>query len=183
MKAICSFPDCNKPAKNRGWCWGHYCRWRAHGDPRGIGTAHGAPIKWLLEHVDYPGDDCIVWPFARLPTGHGRIWFRGKISPANRVMCTLAHGDPPSSENVAAHSCGNAKAGCVNPRHLRWETEAPHHPLRGEKSPSSKLTEQQVREIRALRSSQPETVIAKQFGIARSVVGFIHRRERWAWLD
>lgn len=32
-KGICSAPDCDKPARNRGWCWGHYARNRRHGDP------------------------------------------------------------------------------------------------------------------------------------------------------
>lgn len=29
----CSIEGCNKPAKTRGWCPGHYHRWRKHGDP------------------------------------------------------------------------------------------------------------------------------------------------------
>lgn len=30
---ICSIPDCDKPAKQKGWCWSHYARWHRHGDP------------------------------------------------------------------------------------------------------------------------------------------------------
>lgn len=32
---ICSIADCGKKVFNRGWCAGHYHRWRKHGDPFG----------------------------------------------------------------------------------------------------------------------------------------------------
>lgn len=30
---LCSIPDCNKPAKARGWCSRHHTRWLRHGSP------------------------------------------------------------------------------------------------------------------------------------------------------
>lgn len=30
---ICSIPDCGKAVRARGWCQGHYVRWKTHGDP------------------------------------------------------------------------------------------------------------------------------------------------------
>lgn len=30
---MCSVDGCAKPARNRGWCRGHYKRWQTHGDP------------------------------------------------------------------------------------------------------------------------------------------------------
>lgn len=30
---LCSVEDCGKPVASRGWCNGHYRRWRMHGDP------------------------------------------------------------------------------------------------------------------------------------------------------
>lgn len=30
---MCSVDGCEKPAKTRGWCSGHYARWQRHGDP------------------------------------------------------------------------------------------------------------------------------------------------------
>lgn len=29
----CSVKGCEKPSKQKGWCWGHYTRWRKYGDP------------------------------------------------------------------------------------------------------------------------------------------------------
>lgn len=30
---LCAIPECGKAAEKRGWCNGHYIRWRRHGDP------------------------------------------------------------------------------------------------------------------------------------------------------
>lgn len=35
QQRICSIPDCGKPSKSKGYCWGHYARLRTHGDPLG----------------------------------------------------------------------------------------------------------------------------------------------------
>ena len=32
-QGTCSFPECGKPRKTRGWCQTHYCRWLKYGDP------------------------------------------------------------------------------------------------------------------------------------------------------
>ena len=33
----CTYPDCSKPEKARGWCTGHYRQWlRAGGDPKAL---------------------------------------------------------------------------------------------------------------------------------------------------
>ncbi|RVI11098.1 hypothetical protein CN206_15340 [Sinorhizobium meliloti] len=31
---VCSIPDCDKKTFHRGWCAGHYHRWRRYGDPQ-----------------------------------------------------------------------------------------------------------------------------------------------------
>lgn len=52
---------------------------------------------------------------------------------------------------------------------------------RGTRNGSSKLTEDDVRAIRAATGSQTE--IADRFGVTPSCVGLIRRRIRWRWLD
>lgn len=49
---------------------------------------------------------------------------------------------------------------------------------RGEDSPRAKLTEEQVRQIRA--DTRIQKVIAVEFGIKRATVGAIKRRDLWA---
>lgn len=38
MPKICSVEGCTKEAHCKGWCWGHFGRWKNHGDPLGGGT-------------------------------------------------------------------------------------------------------------------------------------------------
>lgn len=80
---------------------------------------------WLLAHVNYQGDDCLKWPFGGEPkSGRGALKFSGARGWAHRLMCKLAHGEPPTPRHTAAHSCGKGHEGCVSPRHLSWKTQA-----------------------------------------------------------
>jgi len=55
---------------------------------------------------------------------------------------------------------------------------------RGAEHPGSRLTEDEAREILALRSgNRSQSSIAKEFGVSRRLVGFIWRGERWAHLQ
>lgn len=36
MATECSFDGCTDPARCRGWCNRHYCRWKRNGDPAGV---------------------------------------------------------------------------------------------------------------------------------------------------
>ena len=185
---LCSFPGCGKPACNvRGWCWSHYTKWRRHGDPAGIGTAHGDPGRWLNLHANYKGDECLTWPFATSEGGYGRVWFDKRPMPANRAMCIIVHGYPISPSDEAAHSCGNGHLGCVNPNHLRWATSAQNAAdriaqgtvPRGERHSHAKVTAAQVEQIRALRGKLSQREIARLFGIGQSRVSAIQRRAGW----
>lgn len=35
----CTFPDCDRPLKARGWCKRHYQHWQRHGTPGDPGTS------------------------------------------------------------------------------------------------------------------------------------------------
>lgn len=74
---------------------------------------------------------------------------------------------------------------------LRWDThvrnmadsvrDGTRARLRGTKNGASKLTEEQVLEIRA--DNKPQRAIAKFYGISQRQVSIIKRRESWAWLS
>jgi hypothetical protein len=51
-------------------------------------------------------------------------------------------------------------------------------PMRGEANPAAKLTEIKVRAIRAASGS--ESCVAQAFGVSRSLVGLVRRRQVWA---
>jgi hypothetical protein len=188
---ICKIEGCGKPVGKRlTLCWKHYKRLRRYGDPLGGGTAQGEAFEWLKKRVDYYGNDCLIWPFERYNRGYGRLKYLGHNITANRLMCIFAYGDPPANNYDAAHSCGNGRLGCVNPKHLRWATRQENvddmkihgTTLRGETASTVKLTEPKVRQIRALEGTMSQIDIGKMFGVSRTTVGMILQRKRWGWL-
>lgn len=192
---ICSIKDCGKPVVNvHGWCSAHYQRWHRHGDPLGGGAPRGIS-KTALKYLEgvvlkYKGDECLIWPFSRQPTGYGRLSIDGKLSSAHRVVCERTNGAAPTSKHHAAHSCGKGMSGCVTPSHLRWATPSENNAdkvshgtsSRGEKNYLAKLTKADVLEIRRLEGSTPRSAIAKQFGVSEGHIQGLHTKRYWAWL-
>lgn len=85
----------------------------------------GKAQQWLKDHLEYPHDYCLIWPFCTDGrVGRGLMGVNGKRGWAHRFMCELAHGPAPEGKPQAAHSCGNGHKGCVNPRHLSWKNNS-----------------------------------------------------------
>lgn len=194
----CSVEGCNGNAHYlakgaRGMCASHDRRWRLYGDPNEGRVSPGEPLRWAREvAVLFDGDGCLTWPFSRFPDGYGALVTPdARSSRASRVICTFSHGEPPSSHHEAAHSCGKGHEGCVSPKHLRWATKAENaadrtdHGThgRGDENGMSKLTEDDVLEIRSLQGAMTQQAIANLFGVDRTQVGNILRRKQWAWLE
>ncbi len=125
-----------------------------------------------------------MWPYARHPYGYGK--FQQQL--VHRLVCEASHGAPPLPRMDAAHSCGNGHLGCVAPLHIRWATRQENMADKklhgtsqcGEKHGMSKLTIDQVREIRRLLNiGLPTTNIATQFGVVSSTIRFIQKGETW----
>jgi hypothetical protein len=133
--------------------------------------------EWLAEQVGYAGDDCLQWPFGR-SSGYGMVKYEGEITYAHRVMCRLAHGEPPTPKHEAAHSCGKGHEGCINPNHLSWKTHAENQRDRiahgtiqaGHKR---KLSFDDALKVRALRGKLSQREIGEMFGITRANVSYI----------
>ena len=187
---ICLIEGCSNAVIARGWCDAHYRRWRRHGDPLAGRIPHGAPSKWLNDHINFEGDCCLPWPFGKGEDGYGRVAHNGSWPRASRIMCILAHGEPPTPDHLACHSCGKGHEACVNPKHLYWGTPLENSSdmvvhgtrLNGEAVHSSKLTAAQVLEIRTLCRTLPQKDVAAKFGISKQRVSKIARRDQWAWL-
>ena len=126
--AVCEFDGCDTPHYSKGFCTKHYQRWKRFGDPAYVKLKmppKGEPKRFFEEIIlPYKGEDCIAWPYAKTPAGYGQIWWEGRLQVVSRLACTMIHGEPPSPNLDAAHSCGNGHLGCSNPNHLSWKTRA-----------------------------------------------------------
>ena len=184
----CSQEGCGRPHLSRGFCSLHYQRLQRHGQPTGGRTPKGDPMRFLERLIGQTRElGCVEWPYKKNPRGYGRVWCGGRTRGAYAVVCEMAHGLAPSSKHEAAHNCGNA--GCVNPHHIRWATHAENladrveHGTsnRGERQGQSKLTEQQVQQIRASRDAKT-SALARKFGVSGSAIRHVRRGTTWGWL-
>lgn len=196
-RSVCSVNGCNKPTyRAKSLCQGHWRRLDRHGDvaadvPLGGIVRRRKDVDWLEAHRGWQDDKCLIWPFKRSWQGYPQIQNdAGGSAVASRVMCRMVHGDPPDESHHAAHSCGNGRLGCVNPRHLRWADRFENYADRrahgtddvGERNPRAKLTEGHVREIRAAAASISNAEMARKYGVAVQTVSLARRRVNWRHL-
>lgn len=185
--------QCHRPLKSRGMCQRHYHRWRNHGDP--LITKIRPPERGLTADERFWRDtvtsddpeECWMWS-GRVIGDPEYPCFKHEYETVlgHRYACELLNGPQPSGAPVARHLCGINL--CVNPNHLVWGTDKENADdqiwhgtfVRGEKSPFSKLTEDQVREIR--KSALPHREIAATYGISAPLVSRIKNRKKWGWL-
>lgn len=152
--------------------------------------------------VDKSGD-CWVWTAARMPSPmeYGVFGIRaGMVKRAHRFSWELSNGDIPVDLCVL-HRCDNPP--CVNPDHLFLGTRVeniadmvakgrnakgdkhrsrkyPERLLRGEDSPSARLSEMDVKSIRArVAAGESQYSVAAAFGIKQPYVSLVVNRKRW----
>lgn len=180
------------PHDAKGFCHRHYARWARHGDPLAGRTFVGKPQVFFETVVlAHQGDECLIWPFAKLGRGYGQVALAGKKVGAHRAVCEKVHGPAPSDQHYAAHNCGQGHLGCVAPRHVRWASPSENQAdrvrhgthCRGSAAPRVKLTIAQVREIRTLLGSQSSRALARRFNVSHRAIEMIKARKTWAWLD
>lgn len=148
---------------------------------------NGEPLAFLQANVHFDGPDCLTWPFSKNCYGYAQLRHEAKVARAHRVMCTLAHGEPPSSEHYAAHECGNGHLACVHPKHLKWKTHAEnsedavrHGRLRTDKGKSRrKLTHEQVLTILNPPPGKTLRELSEEFGVTYLHASKIRRGVYW----
>jgi hypothetical protein len=129
---------------------------------------------------------CWVWT-GGTTTGYGSVRLKElqRSVLAHRYSWKLAHGEWPAL--CVLHKCDNRP--CIRPEHLFLGTHADNTadmmrkgrhrqaPLRGADHPMSKLTWEQVREIRA--SSEKNADIARRLGIVPEHISRIRGGHVW----
>ena len=102
----------------------------------------------------------------------------------SRVVCASFHGPPPTDSHHAAHTDGDKLNN--RPGNLRWATQEENEAdkighgtrLRGEAMVISKLTDDQVRAIRA--DTRRQHTIALDFGVTQSLISMVKSKKVWA---
>jgi len=188
--AICAAQKCANPSKSRGLCSLHYDRWLRNGDdydqsPYTPPThTHEEAVAEALALKD--GSACWEWPLSRNPQGYGWAHQGEKTIAAHRLICILAHGEPPFESAVACHECDNPS--CCNPHHLRWDTHAGNiddrqkrgRHMHGSHHYKAKLDDDKVRSIlRRLRDGEDEHALAAEYGVTHGSIWFIANGKTW----
>lgn len=189
----CLVDGCDQPSLTRGWCSKHYQHWAKYGCTEATrndakGFLEGMLHRFRTEDI---GDECIEWPFATV-NGYGVVnsvkYGDGGTVLVTRIVCSEINGDPAVDTLFCCHGCGNPA--CINPRHLRWDTQEGNMAdtvthgtrLRGEDVAVSKLTEQQAREVKALKGKLKVDVVAEKFGVSRWTIYDVWNGRSWGWI-
>lgn len=144
------------------------------------------------------GDGCWLWSGTRNNKGYGQFSFWDSASKRNikvyahRLSLALHTG---TVGDVAMHACDVRP--CVNPGHLRWGTakdntqdgiakgrivpfeDARRNPCIGERHGASKLTADDVVQIRLGLGSATKASLARQYGVCSRTILAIWERRTW----
>jgi hypothetical protein len=128
---------------------------------------------------------CWVWAGGVGRDGYGKLKVNGKTVRAHRVAYELANGDIPEGMLVC-HSCDTPL--CVRPDHLFVGRPSDNsrdmvekgRQARGESNGRSKLTGDQVSEIRKrFHIGERRSDLAREYEVSWSLVNFIVNGESW----
>lgn len=129
--------------------------------------------------------DC--WPFDGANAGRSEQTYRkfdGEY--AHRYMWQLVHRRPPPRGKVVRHTCDNPS--CVNPTHLVLGTYKQNaqdcnnrgRRVHGERHPSARLTEAQVRSVRRRwKQGVRQVDLAQEYGISQAAISLICCGRNW----
>lgn len=184
----CSIDGCDRPFAAKGLCQWHHRKMRLHGDPLGGDDQYTNPSDALAARTVKRETGCVEWTGSTNRAGYGSIKVSGRTVLAHRASYEINRGPIPDGQWVL-HRCDNPP--CVNPDHLflgdaqanvdDMMTKGRGRKARGEGHGAAKLTEEQVRAIRA----DPRKVrdIAPDYGIGKSTVSYIKTRKIWGHVE
>jgi hypothetical protein len=163
---------------------------------------------WVKAKIG-PDDVCWDWQASKHGQGYGLFKLKSRTEFAHRIAWRIAHKSDIPNGLCVLHSCDNpacvnpahlrvgtqqdnmddkvtrgrqARTGALRPA-TGMNSGAHTHPekrARGVKNGRSKLTVEQVQEIRARsKKGESQSAIARSFEVHRTQIGAIVRREQW----
>lgn len=137
------------------------------------GHKNGTRYRKLVDIGENP-TDCWLWIGSINPrTGYGKKQWFGESWLAHRWVWTIFFGTIPHGMTIE-HKCKNRA--CVNPHHLELMTLAENV----RQGANTKLTAEQVREIRALNIPWGgRQAVADRFGVSPMTISDIRAGRSW----
>ena len=139
-------------------------------------------IARFEEKFEKKGDDeCWLWTAYKNKEGYGEFRHNGKMVKSHRIALEMHLRRQITAGLVVCHLpliCHNRA--CVNPRHLREDTRSNNNldmHVDGTML-HAKLTEEQVREIRA-SAGKLHRELAVEYGVSKSLISLIILRKKW----
>lgn len=148
-----------------------------HGDVRRVKPGHGAQVGHELKHWPHK----FGYPSVTLYSKN-----RGTSIPIHRLLAITFLPAPRPGQTHVAHWDG--KTSNISLSNLRWATPLENHLDKrrhgtdsfGERNPMARLTEGDVREIRAaVRMGETRKNVAGRFGVVRQTVDSIINGSSW----
>ena len=136
-------------------------------------------------------DSCWEWTGTKNNAGYPLFSYHGRMVSATKTAYTLYYNQDIPQNWVVTHTCG--KVDCMNPNHLyitsrsdmtkeqylSGQRKLPNQ--QGAKNPNARLTEDDVHAIRQRKADgATHAELAKEFGVTKTTISFIHNRKLWA---